>query len=180
MSNVPQVGGQPLPAELRKLVEGDRRTVDANNLNDAQRKFLWTDTVRDPKNFLRVEVPNEYVEQVSALFASARGTVSSPSHPQTEVLEFSTQGFPFLSTITEDSFRTHLMFGSTNGPKMMLSVWEFQNAGARITLVEEFLNQKVLQSRATLALAVAQQSKCLWKLNWFDAGSAMSSMLKIN
>lgn len=164
---------QPPPPEFTELLgnkdaTGDVLTVKKHTAE--QRAFIWKDTTRGPDGYLRVQHMPDYLKLVADFRSNAKkarpGKVIARLRPG-YVLP---KGMVFGGSIPEDQYRTTLVFDDAAGGAA-LTVWNFRQAGAKVSVVEEVLNQVIGGRRGTLALTVANgHTNALWKLAWFKEG----------
>lgn len=153
---------------------GDKPATGAitviRQLSAEQRAFIWKDTARGPDGYLRVRNEPAYLDLVADFRNDAKRAPAGkpvarlrPGHQLPGKMSLNT-------AIAEDPHRTTYVFDDAGGGAA-LTIWNFQKAGAKVSVIEEVLNQSVGGHRGTLALNVANQHKnALWKLAWWDRG----------
>lgn len=134
-----------------------------------QRAFIWRDTERGPDGYLRVQNSPDYLQLVAG-FRSDAGKPARAGMARLRPGCALPRGLVYGGAIPEDQNRTTLVFNSADGGAA-LTVWNFRQAGAKVTVIDEVLNQVVDGARGTLALNVAKGHKnALWKLTWWKNG----------
>jgi len=158
---------QTPPAEVLELSKREDSIIKTGDLTSEQRSYLWDKTAHDRAGFLVVEVDKAYLDTIKSLVADP--AVSKEALPALENLNLAMDhlGFSFLGNLAEDSYRYDVFYRSSNSDLIMLTRWEYRNAGAAISTAEEFFNQKINGADAVLSLAIAKNQKsAIWKLTW--------------
>jgi hypothetical protein len=163
---------QTPPPEVSSLVRDSLApgTVTViKSLTAEQRAFIWKDTSRSRDGYLRVQNTPSYLNLVADFRSDAKKTATGGAVVRLRPSYALPDGLTFTGAIHEDQYRTTLVFDDFAGGAV-LTVWNFQKAGAKVSVIEEVLNQAVAGHRATLALNVAHNHKsALWKLAWWTA-----------
>lgn len=165
---------QTLPKELRSLT--DQNTTNGSvlvieKLSPEQRKFYWQNTTRHPLGYLENSSTIEYLNVVDEM-ANLAVKMTNPALLKDYKLTVpATLGTHSIRVLQEDSHRINFVFTHPKRPSHALTIWNFKNAGAKITLVREFFNCKVNGVNAVLALAKNKSTtKVVWKLSWWTKG----------
>lgn len=163
---------QPPPA-LTALVR-DNAVIGTEliitELTAEQRAFIWKDTVRSPDGYLRVNMAADYLKLVTGFRSDVEQTRSRTGMARLRADYILPKGMVYAGSTPEDQYRTTLVFDDVAGGAV-LTVWNFRAAGAKVTVIEEVLNQVIGGHRGTLALNVANgQKNALWKLAWSKDG----------
>lgn len=153
---------QELPKPLAEISEKGKFILNHKDLTDEQRKYLWAGTTRDKAGYLIVKAGPEYLRLVDSMVAHQR------FHKQSA--DTSRAGIATLGTFDEGADRVTRVFTVDNS-NAAVTIFDYRAAGARITIVDEFVNQQMLGSPASLALVISPGSgKGLWKLGiWTDS-----------
>lgn len=154
---------QEVPKEIKPIFPKkggkSRDHMSLNSLTAAQKRFLTENTSINPNGYLLVEVPSNYVDQISNLDMT-RGFDVSP-HNKSVTFE----GLSLVGERQEGPYRKAYFFGDRTGAQEMVTIFHYKAAGAAMVGFSEFVNQKLDGMEGTLSLATSSESsKCLWKL----------------
>lgn len=148
--------GEP-PKPLAEIANGEKLINRKSTLTDEQHKYMWSATSADRRGYLRIEGNLDYLNLVDAMIShklhKARLGISSR------------HGIQQTGTLAEGEFRKTHTFrqGSTSAA---VTVFRMRDAGANVTIMDEFINHTVLDLPSTLALVfVPGSSRGLWKLS---------------
>jgi hypothetical protein len=156
---------QELPKSFMGMMSHENRVIGPADVDNEHRKFLWKDTVSDRRGYLSVVVPVGYLRIIDEVSKNKDFSVLAPKF---QIAKMEAFGFKYMGNLREDEFRNSVIFQKGGGEKLMLTVWSYKSAGANVTLVEEFFNQKVSKHSAVLALTSDLSKKIgLWKLTWW-------------
>lgn len=109
---------------------------------------------------LAVEVPPDYIEQITSLNIRDLKLRSLKSTPKETMM-----GLSFLGVKDETKNRRAYFFGKDGKAMAMITVWYFAADGASTVTYDEMVNQKIEGMDATLSLAYNKKvQNCLWKL----------------
>jgi hypothetical protein len=164
---------QTPPPEVSALL-GDSAPAGSlsviTKLTAEQRAFFWKDTTRSPDGYLRVQTTPAYLNIVADFRSDARKTAPGAPVARLSSADHLPDHLVYSGSISEDETRSTLVFDGLSGGAA-LTVWNFQKAGARVSVLDEALNQIVGGHRGTLALNVSRGYKnAMWKLAWWNAG----------
>lgn len=158
---------QEPPQMIKSLSQRSERIIPKGGLDGEQREYFWARTTENRRGYFEVDVPSEYVNILNRF--SAMGRKSDSSHPYYKVLkEFD---YTLKIIAREDENRCNYIFENSSLAKLMFTKWEYKNAGAEITLSEDFLNAEIAGVHGTLSLATTKgNSVGIWKLAWLKNG----------
>lgn len=160
----------PALASLTERNDTEGTLLIIKDLSAEQRAFIWQDTERGPDGYLRVQNSPDYLQLVAGFRSDAEKASSGAGMAGLRPGYVLPRGLVYKGAIPEDRYRTTLVFDSAAGGAA-LTAWNFRQAGAKVTLVDEVLNQAVDGSRGTLALNVVKgRRNALWKLAWWKDG----------
>lgn len=164
---------QAPPQEVSALVGDNTATGTVSvikKLTAEQRAFIWKDTSLSPDGYLRVQNAPAYLNLVADFRSDSKKAPAGIAMARLRPGYVLPNKMVFAASIYEDLYRTTLVFDDFAGGAA-LTVWNFQKAGAKVSVIEEVLNQVVGGHRGTLALNVAKEHKnALWKLAWWNDG----------
>lgn len=149
------------------MLNRQKTVVPASEITAEERAYLWQNTEVDRRGYIRTESPIAYTEMVE----SFRG------HPLFEATTSRVDADPvgdfkisLSGMLKEDRYRTTYIF-KWGIKQIALTAFRYRDAGVRPVVAEEFLQQKVGDARATLALAVAKGTgRGIWKMGWMNEG----------
>lgn len=160
----------PALTSLANRNDTDGTLLIIKEITAEQRAFIWRDTERGPDGYLRVQNSPDYLQLVAGFRSDAGKAPPRAGVARLRPGHVLPRGLVYGGAIPEDQHRTTLVFNSADGGAA-LTAWNFRKVGAKVTVIDEVLNQVVDGARGTLALNVAGGHKnALWKLSWWKDG----------
>lgn len=174
---------QAPPPPLQSLIDKGQTIVNERDLTVEQKQFYAHNSTVDKDGFFRISNTTEYINLIVDFREIIRQQNLLPGEHPAPSLDLALVNYPTIGAFREDSNRTTTIFGSDSDHLMMFTVWNYEKAGARMFLVNDFSNQRVMGIRAVLSLSTAPGlEKCLWKLTWVNEGNSFELYLtdKVN
>lgn len=158
-----------LPIQVGERGERRDRVLKASEIDEGQRHMLWQNTKVDPDGFLRIQSTTDYVLLPSQF---ARHPKFNNRHRLDLPVAGERGDIELLGSLEEDKLRVSWLFRYGN-KQAIFTVWRYKEAGATITVPEEFLNQAIDGVQGVLSLSqVDGSTNALWKLTWWKDGSS--------
>jgi hypothetical protein len=174
----------PPPAAMRELLEQTETEqaavtrLDLSSLTPQQRAFYERGVV--------VKEGYRFVDSMPGypnLIADLQRRINRPASAPVELIAVNTQrtdGLIFLGQFVESPLRTNLFFRDRDGARVMLTVWKFAASGARLIIINEFLNASIGSARGTLGLGhVGNDPRVIWVLGWILPGDETQAELRV-
>lgn len=140
-----------------------RNEVSLATMNPEWRKFILKDTRIDPRGFLAVVVPGQFIGSLDAV------KTAPVFKPVDAGARTAVAGLELLGRIQESKNRKEYLFGTPTTARALVTAWKFKEDGGSINVVKDFSNQNIDGTPATLSLATTPNSKqCQWKLGAID------------
>lgn len=166
---MPPLGAQQMNPAMKGLFpqkeDGPMQKRSIKTLTLAGQGELMQGTTKR-SDHLAVEVPPDYIEQITSLNIADLKLRSVKSPPKETIM-----GLSFLGVKDETKNRRAYFFGKDGKAMAMITVWYFAADGASTVTYDEMVNQKIEGMDATLSLAYSKKVRnCLWKLAANDVG----------
>lgn len=147
---------------------GSRSVTYISSSNEEQRRFFWENTSRNSDGYLDIESTAEYVTLIPALLSKLAWEPKNPSSTLRKRVRLNKPAhLEYLGEFAESEHKASLFFRDTADRLLMLSIWDFEAAGAQLVIVEEFLNVTIHGAKGTLSFVKAPNiQEGLWKVSW--------------
>jgi hypothetical protein len=152
---------QELPKPLAEIAGQNKSVLKRGDVTAEQRAYLGAGTTAE-RGYLVVRHSAEYLHMVDAM-------VQHPGFTKHGAKPLGKTGITDLGVLDEGNHRISHIYG-VDKVKAAVTVFNLRAAGASVTIVDEFVNQRVLNSPASLALVIAPGTRQgIWKLTvWTD------------
>ena len=148
-----------------------RRSI--KDLSAHEKAWIMKDTVSKPEGYLSVAVSKEYIGQINNLKISSLGLNNSTGTNHETIM-----GLTFLGVKNEGANRKAYFFGKGSTADAMVTLWHVGADQGSIVMFDEFINQRINGSEATLSLAYNLDSqRCMWKLVMNDNNDFYEAVL---
>ncbi|MGZ5198576.1 MAG: hypothetical protein ACXWC4_02315 [Telluria sp.] len=139
--------------------------------SDKERAFYWQNTTLAKEGYLRIVGSDDFVNLIdeARMLPFLKFQIETPLAPSASAIRAA--GFPFVATWVEDPFRTTMIFGDEPHGFLMYTVFNYEKAHAKLSVVSDFVQYRIKGSPAVLSLTVNKaNTKGLWKLSFWRAG----------
>ena len=167
--------GSP-PPELTSLWsagegKGAESVILIKDLLPDQRTFLWRDTSRNADGFLDLVGSGESLNLIRALRTALDKHALRDLGDTPIKLDHPLARFLFAAEESPNRNRVSVFFTDPSQDLMMMvTVWMYAKAGAKLYIIDEFMNAQVAGFRGTLSFMTipSNKTKGLWKLTWIE------------
>lgn len=161
---------QNLPKELESFVSinnenGSLKTID--KLSERQANFFWKDTRVNIGGYLEIDTSPMYLKCIDNFLGLVDKKITSPIVDKI-LTNLLIKDLSYEGALIEKEGKINYLFLKNGQGALLISIWNYKAAGAKVTLPTEFFNQEVRGVKSILSLSTsASENIGIWKMSWW-------------